>query len=46
MIAHSSKPRPVIDSTAPQGSGGPAAGFFEPGTSNRAPANAAIRIGR
>ena len=45
MIAHSNRPRPAIDSTAPQGSGGSAAGFFESGTSSRAPANAAATIG-
>ena len=45
MIAHSSKPRPAIDSSAPAGSGGSAAGFFEPGTSSRAPAQAAATIG-
>ena len=45
MIAQSSRPRPAIDSSAPAGSGGSAAGFFEAGTSSSAPANAAATIG-
>ena len=45
MIAHSSRPRPAIDSSAPTGSGRWASGFFESGTRTTAPMNPAATIG-
>ena len=45
MIAQSSKPKPAIESNAPAGSGRSAAGFFESGTSARAPTKPATAMG-
>ena len=45
MIAHNSRPRPAIDSSAPRGSGRLASGFFESGTRTTAPMNPAATMG-
>ena len=45
MIAHSTSPRPAMESTAPARSGRKAAGFLESGTSQIAHSRPAAAIG-